>query len=1564
MRHLTTLRGRIIILMFLSALFFNQWSQQLTQASPTPAPIAVVVNDTAPSPFGRYLGEILRAEGLNEFVFVPLTGLTLTELNTHQLVILAETPLTSGQASIINSYVTGGGRIIAMRPDSQITPLFGLASSAGTQTDGYLKLENAAALNGTIPSAGLTTQTLQIHGQSSRYNLSAGATVLATLYSNATTATAYPAVVSSASGQAVAFTYDLARNVIYTRQGNPANGDVDVDGDGVLRTIDLFQTSGGGAPWVDRDRVPVPQADEQQRLLARLVRTLTPAPLPQLWYFPNQNKTMLILTGDAHANPSNTYQNLINSVDSYGGDITIYLSIGNPLSNAFMQSARGLGHEFGLHPYWYRPDSYQPYNVTNLNEGYQAAKTFWNASGYTSTWSRTVRHHQVHWRGWTDAAATAVSHGMAMDTNFYHWGGWLKKADNTWPHGYITGSGQPMKFITASGSILPYYQQLTQLVDEQFFASAGGVEALSAAQAIAVSQQLINASQNGDYAALMTQFHIDYYGFGSPQVWAEGTMAYAQSLDIPLWNADRWLSFTETRHDAEYNNVDWQNGTGILTFDLAAAATPSLNLTTILPLTYSGRTLQTVTVDNAPASFTIQTIKGTQVAFVNTTAGNHTFQATYQTLAPTLTPTAGPSPTPTPTATATHTPTATATPTIGPSPTPTATVTNTPLPGPTNTPNPSGFPSTGILDTFNRANGNLGSNWNGSIGGYAINNNRLDVGTGDDIYWSTTAFGADQEIFVTLNTIDTAASEIDLLLKGQLSTYWGNGLLEVWYDAANHRAQVWSFAPGQGWVQYGADIALTLLNGDQFGARATAAGQVSVYHNGTLVGTRSVTSWPYNASGGYIGLWFVSASNSLLDDFGGGNAGSQPVATATNTPLPPTSTNTPLPPTATPTTTNTPLPPTPTFTPTIGPSPTPSHTPTPSNTPTATATATATATPTNTPTATATPVTPSLSHTTSADFGQSCVTMVNTQVTEAGDGAVSLAAAFSDHFTSTPLNPALWSAGTWVGGGYTPILSNSQMTIAGNDGAWVRSQTTYTHAVMEIVATFGPGAWQHIGFASNGFESSRYLIFSTLAGDGNLYARANNNSSEQALNLGPLPTGAHRYRLEWAVLNATTDRVSFYLDGLFQAQFDLPSAGATNLYVYLSNNGAAALQVDSVQVAPPYQANGHYTSCVLDAGLDYTWQTLSWLADLPVNTGLTAEYQTSADGLTWSSWATATTSSGTPLSPTARYLQYRFTFTSADGLNSPLLQTVSLNRTTGPAPTTTATPVLPPATVTATATPTSTPTNTPVPPTATPTNTPTPTATPQSTFLYISAAANGTVGGVAYADEDIVRYNPTTATWSLYFDGSDVGLGATDMDAFEMLSDGSLLLSPDTAVTLTGVGAVDDSDIVRFTPTSTGSNTAGTYTWYFDGSDVELSLDAEDIDALNILADGRIVISTLTSFTVTGASGLDEDLLAFTPTSLGSTTAGSWAIYFDGSDVGLSTNSNENVNGAWTASNGSLYLSTVGAFAVTGLSGDGADIFICTPGSFGSTTACTFTLYWDGSVNGFAGAVDAFAITP
>ena len=45
---------------------------------------------------------------------------------------------------------------------------------------------------------------------------------------------------------------------------------------------------------------------------------------------------------------------------------------------------------------------------------------------------------------------------------------------------------------------------------------------------------------------------------------------------------------------------------------------------------------------------------------------------------------------------------------------------------------------------------------------------------------------------------------------------------------------------------------------------------MEVYRNGSLLGTRDVTAWPYYASTGYVGLWFESASGTLVDDFGGG----------------------------------------------------------------------------------------------------------------------------------------------------------------------------------------------------------------------------------------------------------------------------------------------------------------------------------------------------------------------------------------------------------------------------------------------------------------------------------------------------------------------------------------------------------------------------------------------------------------------------------------------------------------------------------------------------------------------
>jgi hypothetical protein len=610
------------------------------------APILLIVNRSASNTLGSYLGEILRAEGLNAFDQAELNNLTAAQLAQYDLAILAQTPLSSAQARLFNAYVAGGGALLAMRPDAQLNSLFGLSGSAGTLTNGYLQIQNNAVFNNAAPGYGLTPATLQIHGHADQYALAPGAVMLAQLYSTATVSTVYPAVVaaSSGSGQSVAFTYDLPSNVAYTRQGNPANANLDVDGDHITRTIDLFQAAGGGAPWIDRDKIPIPQADEQQRLFARLVQQLAGRrrPLPQLWYFPGTAKSMLILTADAHWNGIADYTNLIADTNNHHGRITVYLSDrlvqnGNSWdwpSDEDLHAWQARGNTFGLHPWRLRGST--------LASGFDSADS-WFASTYTVPRSNTARVHEVQWQGWTDGADVEAAHNLGMDFSFYHWGPWLQKPDGTWPHGYITGSGLPMKFVRPDGTLTPVYQQLTEMVDEQLLTEQGGFERLTGSQAVSLSRSLIDASLAGNYSALTDIHHVDNYST-NPQlsIWLKGAIDYAVSKSVPVWNADQWLSFTQTRHAANYNNVVWNSSTGVLSFDIGMAATAGLTPTTILPLNYGGLPLQSVTIDGGASTFSVQTIKSVNVAFVGIPAGNHSVSATYS-VAPAAT-TRGPAP--------------------------------------------------------------------------------------------------------------------------------------------------------------------------------------------------------------------------------------------------------------------------------------------------------------------------------------------------------------------------------------------------------------------------------------------------------------------------------------------------------------------------------------------------------------------------------------------------------------------------------------------------------------------------------------------------------------------------------------------------------------------------------------------------------------------------------------------------------------------------------------------------------------------------------------------------------
>lgn len=248
-------------------------------------------------------------------------------------------------------------------------------------------------------------------------------------------------------------------------------------------------------------------------------------------------------------------------------------------------------------------------------------------------------------------------------------------------------------------------------------------------------------------------------------------------------------------------------------------------------------------------------------------------------------------------------------------------------------------------------------------------------------------------------------------------------------------------------------------------------------------------------------------------------------------------------------------------------------------------------------------------------------------------------------------------------------------------------------------------------------------------------------------------------------------------------------------------------------------------------------------------------------------------------------------------------------------------------------------------------------------ILLLSTNTRGHIGNLYYRDEDIIGYNLARDEWFLFFDGGDVNF-YPDVNAFALLEDGSLLLSPNHRTLIPGVGWVNDADIVRFVPTSLGKNTAGTFELYFDGSDVGLTQRGEDIDALGFAPDGRLLISTMGNYSVKRLQGDDKDLLAFQAKRLGADTAGTFSRYFDGSDVGLTARM-EDVWGAWVDSaTEEVYLTTLGAFQVPGVRGKGNDIFVCQPGTLGNNTSCTYRLFWNGDSHGLFGKrVDGFVLT-
>ena len=59
--------------------------------------------------------------------------------------MLGETPLTTAQVTTLTDWVTGGGNLVAMRPDKKLAGLLGLTDAGTTLANAYLQVDTSVA---------------------------------------------------------------------------------------------------------------------------------------------------------------------------------------------------------------------------------------------------------------------------------------------------------------------------------------------------------------------------------------------------------------------------------------------------------------------------------------------------------------------------------------------------------------------------------------------------------------------------------------------------------------------------------------------------------------------------------------------------------------------------------------------------------------------------------------------------------------------------------------------------------------------------------------------------------------------------------------------------------------------------------------------------------------------------------------------------------------------------------------------------------------------------------------------------------------------------------------------------------------------------------------------------------------------------------------------------------------------------------------------------------------------------------------------------------------------------
>jgi len=218
--------------------------------------------------------------------------------------------------------------------------------------------------------------------------------------------------------------------------------------------------------------------------------------------------------------------------------------------------------------------------------------------------------------------------------------------------------------------------------------------------------------------------------------------------------------------------------------------------------------------------------------------------------------------------------------------------------------------------------------------------------------------------------------------------------------------------------------------------------------------------------------------------------------------------------------------------------------------------------------------------------------------------------------------------------------------------------------------------------------------------------------------------------------------------------------------------------------------------------------------------------------------------------------------------------------------------------------------------------------------IVLATAANATLGGVSFTPDDLVEYRPATGTGTILFDGATAFGANKKIDAVAVLADGHIVLSTAGDATLGGL-AFKKGDLVEYSPAS------DTARLFFDGAKIA----NKEIDAVSVLPDGHIVLSTKDTATLAGLTFNREDLAEYDPATDTAT------LFFDGSALGMT----RDIDAVHVLDNGHLILSTTGDAILGGIAFSRGDLIDYDPATD------TAALYFSG-VDAFGAPQDISAV--